>query len=262
VKYLLYHGPTGRPARCRGAVRRAGRTSGGGRGAEIHLDDRPTVYSWTRRPAHRSRRRRWSACGSPVSRSWPSEAGRTGCAGGTPGGAAGGVCPLALPQPRAAGLAQGRVPHLGHGRETARIRAESAARLNELTELAEIGVLLTTEKNLDTLLELILSQARRVTQSTPAASTSSRPTKPAPAGCASSSARTTAARTFHSSNSPSRSTTPPRRLRGDRGGTAGDRGCVHAAAGRGVLLQPSFDDRYGYRTRSMLVIPCRIIMGK
>jgi HD-GYP domain-containing protein (c-di-GMP phosphodiesterase class II) len=50
-------------------------------------------------------------------------------------------------------------------REQTRSRAESAARLNELTELAEIGVRLTTEKNLDTLLELILSQARRVTQS-------------------------------------------------------------------------------------------------
>ena len=50
-------------------------------------------------------------------------------------------------------------------REHTRTRAESAARLNELTELAEIGVLLTTEKNLDTLLGLILTQARRVTQS-------------------------------------------------------------------------------------------------
>jgi HD-GYP domain-containing protein (c-di-GMP phosphodiesterase class II) len=50
-------------------------------------------------------------------------------------------------------------------REHARARAESAARLHELTELAEIGVLLTTEKNLDTLLGLILTQARRVTQS-------------------------------------------------------------------------------------------------
>ena len=50
-------------------------------------------------------------------------------------------------------------------RDQARIRAESAARLNDLTELAEIGVRLTTEKNLDSLLELILSQARRVTQS-------------------------------------------------------------------------------------------------
>lgn len=50
-------------------------------------------------------------------------------------------------------------------REHTRTRAESAARLNELSELAEIGVLLTTEKNLDTLLGLILTQARRVTQS-------------------------------------------------------------------------------------------------
>ncbi|HXI20601.1 MAG TPA: HD domain-containing phosphohydrolase, partial [Gemmatimonadales bacterium] len=50
-------------------------------------------------------------------------------------------------------------------REHARARAESAARLNELTELAEIGVLLTTEKNLNTLLDLILTQARRVSQS-------------------------------------------------------------------------------------------------
>ncbi|MBK8004383.1 MAG: GAF domain-containing protein [Gemmatimonadetes bacterium] len=50
-------------------------------------------------------------------------------------------------------------------REQVRARAESAARLHELTELANIGVLLTTEKNLNTLLDLILTQARRVTQS-------------------------------------------------------------------------------------------------
>jgi HD-GYP domain-containing protein (c-di-GMP phosphodiesterase class II) len=50
-------------------------------------------------------------------------------------------------------------------REQTRARAESAARLHELTELADIGVLLTTEKNLTTLLDLILTQARRVTQS-------------------------------------------------------------------------------------------------
>ncbi len=44
-------------------------------------------------------------------------------------------------------------------------RHESAARLSELSELADIGVQLTTEKNLETLLDLILTQARRVTQS-------------------------------------------------------------------------------------------------
>lgn len=49
--------------------------------------------------------------------------------------------------------------------EHQRAREESAARLSELTELAEIGAQLTTEKNLETLLDLILTQARRVSQS-------------------------------------------------------------------------------------------------
>ncbi len=46
-----------------------------------------------------------------------------------------------------------------------RARAETAARTSELAELAEIGMRLTTEKNYNTLLDLILSQARRITQS-------------------------------------------------------------------------------------------------
>ncbi len=50
-------------------------------------------------------------------------------------------------------------------RDHARARAESSARLNELSELANIGVLLTTEKDTNTLLDLILTQARRVSQS-------------------------------------------------------------------------------------------------
>jgi HD-GYP domain-containing protein (c-di-GMP phosphodiesterase class II) len=49
--------------------------------------------------------------------------------------------------------------------EAGRARAETAARTSELTELAEIGMRLTTEKNYQTLLNLILSQARRITQS-------------------------------------------------------------------------------------------------
>jgi len=49
--------------------------------------------------------------------------------------------------------------------ETGRARAETTARMSELTELAEIGMRLTTEKNYHTLLDLILSQARRITQS-------------------------------------------------------------------------------------------------
>ena len=49
--------------------------------------------------------------------------------------------------------------------EVARVRAEAAARSREITELTRIGVALSTERNYDVLLEMILSQARRVTQS-------------------------------------------------------------------------------------------------
>lgn len=49
--------------------------------------------------------------------------------------------------------------------EHQRAQRESNTRLSELSELADIGVQLTTEKNLETLLNLILTQARRVTQS-------------------------------------------------------------------------------------------------
>jgi len=48
--------------------------------------------------------------------------------------------------------------------ECARTRAEVAARSREIAELTRIGVALSTERNYDVLLEMILSQARRVTQ--------------------------------------------------------------------------------------------------
>jgi len=46
-----------------------------------------------------------------------------------------------------------------------RSRAEVAARSKEITELTQIGVALTTERNYDVLLEMILTQSRRITQS-------------------------------------------------------------------------------------------------
>lgn len=49
--------------------------------------------------------------------------------------------------------------------EIVRSRAEVAARSREITELTQIGVALTTERNYDVLLEMILTQARRITQS-------------------------------------------------------------------------------------------------
>jgi len=49
--------------------------------------------------------------------------------------------------------------------EAARARADSAARSREIAELTRIGVALSTERDYDVLLDLILQQARQVTQS-------------------------------------------------------------------------------------------------
>jgi len=49
--------------------------------------------------------------------------------------------------------------------ETGRARAEAALRSREIGELTRIGVALGTERDLKTLLDLILTQARRITQS-------------------------------------------------------------------------------------------------
>src|SRR2546430_4618259 len=49
--------------------------------------------------------------------------------------------------------------------ETARARSEAANRSREIGELTRIGVALGTERDLKTLLELILTQARRITTS-------------------------------------------------------------------------------------------------
>jgi HD-GYP domain-containing protein (c-di-GMP phosphodiesterase class II) len=62
------------------------------------------------------------------------------------------------------GLRSGFLVSAGR-RDTARARAETALRTNEIMELTDIGIQLTTEKNYNTLLDLILTQARRITQS-------------------------------------------------------------------------------------------------
>jgi HD-GYP domain-containing protein (c-di-GMP phosphodiesterase class II) len=49
--------------------------------------------------------------------------------------------------------------------EAGRSRAEVAARSREITELTRIGIALSTERNHDVLLGMILSEARRITQS-------------------------------------------------------------------------------------------------
>ena len=76
------------------------------------------------------------------------EPGEDGCAGGSAGRSAGWVrASPGGPAPAAGGAASAFRVSAAH-REQTRARAESAARLHELTELAEIGVQLTTEKNL------------------------------------------------------------------------------------------------------------------
>src|SRR4029077_4526655 len=49
--------------------------------------------------------------------------------------------------------------------ERARARGEAAQRAREIGELTRIGVALGTERDIKTLLDLILTQARRITQS-------------------------------------------------------------------------------------------------
>jgi HD-GYP domain-containing protein (c-di-GMP phosphodiesterase class II) len=141
-------------------------------------------------------------------------------------------------------------------REQARTRAESAVRLNELTELAEIGVLLTTEKNLDTLLDLILSQARRVTQSDAGS-----------VYIAETDELGVRRLRFKLSQNDSRPDIPfvEFTIPIDQTSLAGSA----AAEGDPLVIEDvymlppdvaysfnrSFDERYGYRTKSMLVIP-------
>jgi len=141
-------------------------------------------------------------------------------------------------------------------REQTKVRAESAARLNDLTELADIGVRPTTEKNLDSLLELILSQARRVTQSD--------------AGSlyiAETDEFGTRRLRFKLSQNDSRPDIPlvEFTIPIDHASLAG----YAATEGEALVIEDvymlppdveysfnrSFDERYGYRTKSMLVIP-------
>ena len=49
--------------------------------------------------------------------------------------------------------------------ESSRARREAGYRTREIAELTRIGMALTTERDLDTLLDLILSQARQITAS-------------------------------------------------------------------------------------------------
>jgi HD-GYP domain-containing protein (c-di-GMP phosphodiesterase class II) len=142
--------------------------------------------------------------------------------------------------------------------ETARARTEAALRGREIGELTRIGVALGTERDLKTLLELVLTLARRVTQSDAGSlylvETSDQKAKRL---------RFRLAQTFSKPEAPLVEFTMPV----DRTSLAG----YAAVTGEPMVIDDayvlppdveytinrSFDERYGYRTKSMLVIPMK-----
>ena len=142
--------------------------------------------------------------------------------------------------------------------ETARARGEAAQRAREIGELTRIGVALGTERDLKTLLDLILTQSRRITQSDAGSlylvEHSEEGTKRL---------RFRLAQTYSKPEAPFVEFTIPV----DRTSLAG----YCAVTGDPLVIDDayflppdveytinrSFDERYGYRTKSMLVIPMK-----
>ena len=142
--------------------------------------------------------------------------------------------------------------------ETGRARAEAALRSREIGELTRIGVALGTERDLKTLLDLILTQARRITQSDAGSlylvESSEQGAKRL---------RFRLAQTFSKPEAPFVEFTIPV----DRTSLAG----YAAVTGEPLVIDDayflppdveysinrSFDERHGYRTKSMLVIPMK-----
>ena len=142
--------------------------------------------------------------------------------------------------------------------ETARARGEAATRSREIGELTRIGVALGTERDLKTLLELILTQARRITGSDAGSLYLVETTEEGTRRL-----RFRLAQTFSKPEAPFVEFTIPV----DRTSLAG----YAATTGEALMIDDayflppdveysinrSFDERYGYRTKSMLVLPMK-----
>src|SRR6266480_4240234 len=142
--------------------------------------------------------------------------------------------------------------------ETARARAEAASRSREIGELTRIGVALGTERDVKSLLDLILTQARRITSSDAGSlylvETGDQGQKRL---------RFRLAQTYSKPEAPFIEFTIPV----DRSSLAG----YTAVTGEPLVIDDayflppdveysinrSFDERHGYRTKSMLVIPMK-----
>jgi HD-GYP domain-containing protein (c-di-GMP phosphodiesterase class II) len=138
-------------------------------------------------------------------------------------------------------------------------RASEARRYRELTDLTHIGVALSTERNLLTLLEKILTQARRISDSDAGSiylverTEDGNPT----------SLKFKLSQNFSLPNLPLSEFTVPI----DHGSLAG----YAAATGEALVIDDvyllpgdvtykqnrSFDEKFGYRTKSMLVLPMK-----
>jgi len=265
VKYLLFHSPTWFGATVTAAlaaeeVERREVTSP----SQIRADDRPSVYLLDPSARHQTTPQLLAglreagvaivALGAPDESDIPAD---------LPADMLNGFVPApAGPKQLLVALRSAFRVSAAH-RDHTRTRAESAARLSELSELAEIGVLLTTEKNLNTLLDLILTQARRLTQSD--------------AGSlyiVETDEEGTRRLRFKLSQNDSRPDIPfvEFTIPFDHASLAG----YAATEGEPLVIEDvyllppdveysfnrSFDERYGYRTRSMLVIPMRNHVGE
>src|SRR5207244_5058901 len=142
--------------------------------------------------------------------------------------------------------------------EPARARSEAANRSREIGELTRIGVALGTERDLKTLLELILTQARRITTSDAGSlylvETGDQGQKRL---------RFRITQTYSKPDAPFVEFTIPV----DRSSLAG----YTAVTGEPLVIDDayflppdveysinrSFDERHGYRTKSMLVLPMK-----
>jgi len=142
--------------------------------------------------------------------------------------------------------------------ETARARGEAASRSREIGELTRIGVALGTERDLKALLDLILTQARRITSSDAGSLYLVETAEQGPKRL-----RFRHAQTYSKPEAPFVEFTIPV----DRTSLAG----YTAVTGEPLVIDDayflppdveysinrSFDERNGYRTKSMLVIPMK-----
>jgi HD-GYP domain-containing protein (c-di-GMP phosphodiesterase class II) len=139
-------------------------------------------------------------------------------------------------------------------------REERALRHRELTELTSVGVALSTERNLLALLDMILTQARRITSSDAG---SLYLVERGDNGSTPTTLRFRLAQNYTLKDLPFHESTVPI----DHSSLAG----YTAATGEPLVIEDvyllpndvsyrqnrSFDEKFGYRTKSMLVIPMR-----